>query len=531
MNDSLEGTRDDDIEQLTAYLDGELNDAEIQSVEQRIANETKFRLEMQRLQRTWDLLEELPTEGPNASFTQTTMELVVDDAMREIKSRERSGWFSPKQLLLTLGLPIAVFVGSYWTVRQTQQSQLRALMDDLPVIERADQYLEIGQDFDFLQMLHQSKLFSDDSVFYSPTGSELSTALFTEGNAANGSSVAPVDDMLARFEQMDAAQQDSLRRKRERFEALPSDEQDLLRDFHKQLSSHASSEGLGSTLDEYYQWLGKLSSSRRSELAGLEATEHVKAIRELMGRLARDEFGRAGVTQLPSGDARKVFDWYETTTTGNRASIVKQFANLVTKMNRDEGRRVLPKKLNELMRRPLNQLMGVLIRFDRDFVKAMLIKNVDALRAEPTKLSDEALEILDAQLTENAKQVLLLKWIEAANQTQTTIGVPQLQRFFETLSPEDRDELDKLSWEKWVDHLTRRYREAQLAKATPAADLSDEQGTILLIEESGLIDSELPEDNMGITDEDLGMPIAGEEDNWLPMEEDVELTVPDSLTE
>ena len=63
---------DPDIELLTSYLDGELDDAETTAVEQRIASDPKFRLQMQKLQKTWDLLESLPAESADPSSVSYT---------------------------------------------------------------------------------------------------------------------------------------------------------------------------------------------------------------------------------------------------------------------------------------------------------------------------------------------------------------------------------------------------------------------------------------------------------------------------
>ena len=69
------------IEELTAYLDGELEATEVQRVEQRLSTDPEYRAEMQALQRTWDLFDRLPDGHASSNFTQSTMEIVVQDAV------------------------------------------------------------------------------------------------------------------------------------------------------------------------------------------------------------------------------------------------------------------------------------------------------------------------------------------------------------------------------------------------------------------------------------------------------------------
>jgi len=116
---------DPDVELLTSYLDGELDDAETTAVEQRIASDATFRLQMQKLQKTWDLLESLPSESANPSFTKTTMEMVVDDALTEIRSRDRArngaGWKRALKTLAVVVVPIVACAGSFLGARQIQR--------------------------------------------------------------------------------------------------------------------------------------------------------------------------------------------------------------------------------------------------------------------------------------------------------------------------------------------------------------------------------------------------------------------------
>ncbi len=85
------------FEELTAYLDGELDAAAAQRVEQRLNSDADYRAEMQSLQQTWELFDQIPAGQSNASFTQSTMEMVVDEAVKLVHKKKRKWWIWPEE--------------------------------------------------------------------------------------------------------------------------------------------------------------------------------------------------------------------------------------------------------------------------------------------------------------------------------------------------------------------------------------------------------------------------------------------------
>ena len=71
-------------ELLVAYLDGEL-DAEEPAGRKRLAEDAVFRSELQQLQFSWDLLDNLPKVEASEKFTQTTVEMVALSAEQDLK--------------------------------------------------------------------------------------------------------------------------------------------------------------------------------------------------------------------------------------------------------------------------------------------------------------------------------------------------------------------------------------------------------------------------------------------------------------
>ena len=136
------------IEQLTAYLDGELDETAQQAVETRLVEDPEFLSELHALQRTWDTLDHLPMVDAGKKFTQTTMELIVDQAKSEKRSR-KIPWsfvFVPL-LLLTLGG--GLFAAGYALQRANKDRPDQVLLEHLPVIQRHEIYDSISHDLAF----------------------------------------------------------------------------------------------------------------------------------------------------------------------------------------------------------------------------------------------------------------------------------------------------------------------------------------------------------------------------------------------
>jgi anti-sigma factor RsiW len=67
---------DADLDELVAYLDGELDAAGQQRVETRLSLEPKVRAEVDALKKTWEMLDYLPRAEPTAEFSTRTIEAV-----------------------------------------------------------------------------------------------------------------------------------------------------------------------------------------------------------------------------------------------------------------------------------------------------------------------------------------------------------------------------------------------------------------------------------------------------------------------
>jgi anti-sigma factor RsiW len=150
-------------EQLSAYLDGELDDAARGDVELRIASDPALCEELRRLSKVWECLDDLPRAEADAAFTQTTVEIVALSAQKQIERRR--GWLSRTKLMEwgVFGL-VFLIAGMLGAVAADLSSPTKdeLLFRDLPVIRNLDKYKAVGS-VEFLRELHRQGLFPDDN--------------------------------------------------------------------------------------------------------------------------------------------------------------------------------------------------------------------------------------------------------------------------------------------------------------------------------------------------------------------------------
>lgn len=147
-------------EDLVAYLDGELPSEDTRRIEELMATDPRIRLELQRLERTWELLDRLPKVEVERSFTSSTVEMIAlsaeADANRRAPSRRRTRF-------LTLATMVAAFVLGFLAVSWLKPDPNRQFLRDLHVVESLDAYQQTG-DIDFLRQLKAEGLFPPEGT-------------------------------------------------------------------------------------------------------------------------------------------------------------------------------------------------------------------------------------------------------------------------------------------------------------------------------------------------------------------------------
>ena len=106
---------DRDRENLTAYLDGELDAKTAQDLEAKINLDPEARKEVEALKQTWGMLDYLPKAPPSTGFTHRTMErLSLEKMGKALKtgSRTRHGaWFWGRMVGWSLAILLALATG------------------------------------------------------------------------------------------------------------------------------------------------------------------------------------------------------------------------------------------------------------------------------------------------------------------------------------------------------------------------------------------------------------------------------------
>ena len=122
---------DDDLNALTAYLDGELDEQASQAFEARLSRDPELRAEADALKRTWEMLDYLPKPEPSTNFTHRTLErlAVLDTAPAvPVSAPGRWAWLTP--VTWAAAMLVAMAGGLYTAHRLWPVPQ--------PVAEKAD---------------------------------------------------------------------------------------------------------------------------------------------------------------------------------------------------------------------------------------------------------------------------------------------------------------------------------------------------------------------------------------------------------
>lgn len=150
-------------ENLTAYLDGELDEAATQEIEQVLAVSDVARHEVDMLARSWDMLNVLPTHKASEEFTRKTMtnlraaEQPGSGAIGDMIYRNaRRG----AVLTLWVGILAACGYASFMTTNRWVPNEAEQLLQVYPIAEDLDKYMHVGS-IEFLKELHVKHTFAE----------------------------------------------------------------------------------------------------------------------------------------------------------------------------------------------------------------------------------------------------------------------------------------------------------------------------------------------------------------------------------
>ncbi len=451
-----------DAEQLTAYLDGELSGEELAAVEQRLLDDEAFRDLMQRLQSSWDMLDSLPQTGARDAFVRTTMEMVALAADADNETGRRSWLPTWLGMLLAFAVvPAAVGWASYSMTEQQNRAPREELIENLPLIENYDRYTRVDLDIEFLENLDAADLFTSEVISLFPPAKSSA-----EPKLDDDVSLLPSKELLnqrsARLKSMQPRQLESIKRNKAEFDLLSDSRRQELAEFHRQLVQHPKRDRINQTLVDYYDWLKSLGQSERTELLDMpDIPSRIKLIAAKINQQNLKAFGKAGATKLPAADAEALFGWYDSLIKQKEKKIRRSAAVVYIDIyKKQRGENPPTSELESFQRKPLSQLVGFIFKYDRKTINPM-IRDQDISRLK-NLLSSDANSILDAGFSAAERTRLIINWIDAANQSRSSISQEKLRSFYDGLSDQQRDELDNLSPADWRNDLIRMYRKQQL---------------------------------------------------------------------
>ena len=475
-----------DSELLTAYLDGELSDAEAIAVEKRLVEDSAFHRQMCELQDAWDMLDSLPLVRPNSQFVNTTVEMAI--AGHKPKSSLAGNIIKGLMLLL---IPALVFGVSYFLKRESIEGPERELVANLPLIENHDRYTEVvffaddaekkdsaEDSIEFLNLIYKKGLFREvDDLLSDDSREEPVSDFEADAQLPDDQLIKDRSDRLSRMEDQQLSE---LFRKKKKFESLDSDQQQTLREFHDLLAEEPNRSKLLEAMSSYYDWLRILGSSQRANLQDLPLDKRIDEIGRITQQQARKNFGTIGSTKLPPNDSEFFYEWYILSIRDRAPRIRQRTGEVLAKLRDAKG---LPRNETEIDRiksGPIEHLVEFLMRNDRQYVGEILCDNatrennsdsqtpaagqeqgaawpygIDNLR---DIVSDEARAIIDQpDFSEYNRRELILIWIETANRARFPIKSAALKAYYDELTQEKRDELDNLHPDDRHDRLSRMY--------------------------------------------------------------------------
>ncbi len=161
---------------LTAYLDGELDEEATSAIEAKISVDAEARAEMEQLRHAWSMLDFLPRAQPSPDFTNRTMERLslermplgagTSSSVQLIPIHQPAPWkavaFWAAVFLAAVGLGASVIPIVFRPPAPSTSEADEAIIRHLRVLERWHLY-PLAEDLDFLKQLNRPEYFGDEN--------------------------------------------------------------------------------------------------------------------------------------------------------------------------------------------------------------------------------------------------------------------------------------------------------------------------------------------------------------------------------
>ncbi|HUY35385.1 MAG TPA: hypothetical protein VMV69_21760 [Pirellulales bacterium] len=416
------------VEELVAYLDGELGADESRHIERLLADDPRVRVELKRLDQTWELLDGLPRAAVEPNFTRSTVEMIAVNVADEIEhERVREPWHRRRAWWFGSGCVLAAALAGVFAGDKIASYPNERLLDELTVLEHLEAYRQTPR-LEFLREAQAEKLFA--------LGQPVAGKSFaTETPAAR----------RERTERMDPRDKEQVVRKQRAFADLSQAEQARLRRLDLELRQAPDAQELARVLDAFQTWLNQLTAAERAHLLHLpDPGQRLKAISQKRAEEA---------ARLGPEDAQEFERWGE--------ELFKR------RLKPGERQRLDGLSAEERFERLQTRLRQAAAQGQPEWRKLPLPREWDRLRE---RLSDKAKAQMDRAVSERAKRQLLRIWIQdgfhlrPASRAAATNGVElsdeQLREQFRQLPDIDQNRLLGRPPEEMFRALRMRYEKA-----------------------------------------------------------------------
>jgi len=148
---------------LVAYLDGELNEAEVRALSNKITQSVTARREIESLQKTWELLDYLHRPEPTPDLAGRTLSLAFQQGQKGAKVSAVAGRVGIVigRVAALFGVAAATLLIGYSATRWAWPDSTARLARDLPIAEHLDEYREVGS-VEYLKLIEESPIFNED---------------------------------------------------------------------------------------------------------------------------------------------------------------------------------------------------------------------------------------------------------------------------------------------------------------------------------------------------------------------------------
>ncbi|MCA9201802.1 MAG: hypothetical protein KDA59_02085 [Planctomycetales bacterium] len=435
MNETHTISEDDPVfDELVAYLDHELDDAERLRIERRLAEDPQYREQLVQLQRSWDMLDELPRATASESFTQTTVEMVAVSTAEEVERRQASlGW---QRTALVVGGTLAALllaVVTYNLVAANLAAPNRELAANLPVIENLDEYRYLtGNDVRFLRMLDEANVLNR----------------VEQGNDAPLTPVSISAKLLEEPQAVSEAAKQELSRKKTRFEELSPAEQQRLKELHGDLEAQPNQEHLRVVLAQYNDWMSALPSTQRADLLAMSLDKRLEETRQIVQRQEESRFRAYVQANLTEQDHQQIDRWLLQVAKRHEPLLLgmmsERFRPVLERFERDDSKRLRYLLMPAMQPGRLSEFLAAITDEERE----MLVGS----------LSDKAQESMRKIKGKQKQDELLLEWVRASIWSKIRPSNEDMMQYLqEHASPADREYLENMPREKMQEKLTEMY--------------------------------------------------------------------------